>query len=162
MLRFRHRTYLLQKKRLSIQVRAFGRNPDVGRVNALFPRFYVIPPIDLENAFHPIPQRWILHRPTGLDSPKEIARRPVRATQINLVPASIFESVNPAVFQESADDAPYGAVFADSRYTRTQATNTPDQKSNLDTRLGSGVQGLDDVLVDYGVDLHVNTGRFAF
>src|SRR5260221_8915730 len=135
MIRFNHRTYLLQKNLLSIQGRPFDGTPNVGPLNAFFPVFYVIPPINLEHTFHPIPQRWILHRPTGLHSPKEIARRPVRATQINLGAASIFESVNPAVFQESADDAPYGDVFADSRYTRTQTTNSPDQKSNLHTRL---------------------------
>jgi hypothetical protein len=114
----------------------------------LFPRFSVISPVRIENIFYLFAQRWVFHWASNLDTPEEIPRCPVCARQIDFWVTRIFESVNPAVLQEPANDTADADILADSWYTGAQTTDSSYQKSNLHSRLRSRVERLDHVFVD--------------
>src|SRR5438132_7280589 len=151
---------LFQEQLLSIYSILFYRSANVDRPRPLFPGFYIILPINVEALIDAFAESRILDRKADLYAPEEISCRPVRAGEIDFRVTCIFKTVDPTMFQKSADNAAYDYIFTHSRHPWTQAADTSDQKIYLYAGLGSRTQSFDDFFIDERVDFAENGSWF--
>ena len=110
-------------------------------------RFHIVGQISSQNFMHhPIPQQRILQREQDFNALMQVPRHPVRAAQIHFRIATIFKIENAAVLQESSHDAAHSYTVAHAANSRTQSANSTYQQLDLDPRLRSQVERLDDIL----------------
>src|SRR5271166_3609430 len=88
---------LLSEQRLSIDALPFQGPTNVRWLRALLPSFYVILPIDIEDLIDLRTKCRVFDRKTGLHAMEKVPGHPVRASEINLRIARVFETINPAV-----------------------------------------------------------------
>ena len=81
-----------------------------------------------------VAQRRRFDRKSDLDPAIEIARHPVGARQIEIGLAGVLEIVNPAVLEETADNADDADVFTQPGNFRPQAADAPDDQIDFHAR----------------------------
>ena len=109
----------------------------------------------------PVPQSRRLDRECDLDAAQEISRHPIGAGEKDFRRARIFKTINPAVFQETADDAHHPNILAQSRHFGAQATNAPHDQVDRYFSARRFVKLFDDLAIDQGIELRDDAGRLA-
>ena len=82
-----------------------------------------------------------------LDTFVEVPRHRVGAAQINFAFSAIAKYENPAVLEESADDAAHAYPAADAAQSRPKRAGSSHDQFNVDAGLRRAIKRLDDVLV---------------
>src|SRR5436190_23926455 len=75
-----------------------------------------------------------LHGKEHLDTMVQVSSHQVCAAEIDLLLTAVFEIEDPAVLQESADDARNADVLAKSRQPWSQAADSTDEEVDPDPR----------------------------
>src|SRR5437870_6795937 len=86
---------------------------------------------------HTLAQQRVTDRQKNLNPLIEIAWHPVGATGINFLLPAVGKEENPAVLQETSDNAAHTDPIAHSAYARTQRTHPPYDQVNIHARLRS-------------------------
>ena len=108
-----------------------------------------------------VAERGVLDRKGDFHAANKISWHPVRAGEKNFRVAGVFEIINPAVFQKSADDADDPNVFAQVSNPGAQATDTADDQVDFHAGTGSLVEFLDDFLIHERIKLHDHATSLA-
>src|SRR5690606_34190572 len=100
-------------------------------------------------------------RVAGLHATIQVTLQPVGAGQENLLLAPGQEVVDPAVFQEAADDRAHMDVVGDTGNARAQAAHAAHDQVDAHPGLAGLVQRLDHLRVGQRVDLDDDVRRLA-
>src|SRR5262249_34966258 len=87
------------------------------------------------------------------DAPIQIAIHQVSAPKVNLLGTTVAEGVDPAMFQESANDAAHANRLAHTGHPRAQAAHATNDQVDLYASLGSPIQRQDHLLIRQRVAL---------
>ena len=71
----------------------------------------------------------------SLNPPKKVPRHPICARKVNRWKPSIPETIDSAMFQESANDAPYGDIVTYTWDLCPQTTDAANEQPDLHTCL---------------------------
>src|SRR2546426_12604397 len=125
-------------------------------------RFYVILQVSgQDNIFQVSFQIHIENRRHNFYSPVEVARHPVRRSDVNVVVASVGEIKNPTVFKELAYDAPDPNGFGQPAYSRPDHAGTANYQVNLHACLGRPVKRVDNLEIREAIYLSCHGSRPA-
>ena len=105
---------LLHEDGLSVQrIQAASIDPSKGPIGEKHPCLDVIMPERGENVKDPLPQIVLQDGEKQFDPPIEVPGHQVGTGQVQLRVAGVSERVDPAVFQEAADDGVHFNVFTE-------------------------------------------------
>jgi len=103
----------------------------------------------------------VKNREDHLDAAVKVAGHEIGAPKENKRIPPVGEDIDAAMFEETVHDASNCDVFAESRYTGPEATDSADEQLDGDSFLRAGVERLDDLRVDEGVGFNKDSGRTA-
>src|SRR6266581_5732212 len=89
----------------------------------------------------------------------QVARHPVSAPQIDFRLSAILEMIDPAVLQETSDDAAHANLIAEAANPRSQRANAAHKKINFHARLRRTVQSLHNAFVEQRIHLGDDSRR---
>jgi hypothetical protein len=101
----------------------------------------------------------VKNREDHLDAAVKVAGHEIGAPKENKRIPPVGEDIDAAMFEETVHDASNCDVFAESRYTGPEATDSADEQLDGDSFLGAGVERLNDLRVDEGVGFDKDSGR---
>ena len=104
---------------------------------------------------------WVENRKNHLDAAVKVAGHEIGAAKENEWIPPVGENVDAAMFEETVHDASNRDVFAESRYTGPEATDSADEQLDGDSFLGAGVERLNDLRVDESIGFDKDSGRAA-
>jgi len=93
-----------------------------------------------------------------LHASMEVARHEIGAAEVDERVTIVMEDVDPAVLEEAVDNAANADVFAEAGDAGPEAADAADDHVDGDALLRGSVEGVDDLLVDEGVDLDEDAG----
>src|SRR5690554_5855784 len=97
----------------------------------------------------------------GLDAAVEVAVHEIGGADEDLRVPVFGEGEDSRMLEVAAEDRPDCDVLRQPGHTRPQRADATDLDVDLGARLRGAVEGIDDLLVDEGVDLDLDPGLLA-
>src|SRR5437764_13904296 len=91
--------------------------------------------LQLENVIEPAAAGGVVYRGHDLDPLSQVARAPVRGTDVVLRVIPIREMIDTGVLEEASDDAGDTDPFRQAHHAGTERADAPDDKRDRDPRL---------------------------
>src|SRR5689334_19575864 len=95
--------------------------------------------LQLKNVIEPAAAGGVAYRRHDLDPLSQVARAPVRGTDVVIRVVTIREMIDTGVLEEASDDAGDADPFRQSHHAGTERADAPDDERDLDPRLGRPV-----------------------
>ena len=139
-----------------------NRKPDVFRrsdalvcaVRQKAPRLYIVAQVGGQKiVFQVLFQLRVGDRRYYLDPAVQIARHPIRAAHIDLVVTAVSKIIDPAMFEQTADDAADLDIFGKSGHAGAQHAYAADDQVDLDAGARSLVKRVNYLRIGQAVHL---------